>query len=88
MSTYELTFLVEDSKSLPKLEEVLASFNGEKIEEKPWGKRELAYPIDKHTVAEFYTWKIKLDPAKLNDMKTKLNYDNVLMRYLFLAQGE
>ena len=88
MTTYELTFLVEDAKSLPKLEELLHTFKGEKLTEKPWGKRLLEYPIEHKEAAEYYTWTVKIEPSKLNDFKKKLNYDKVVMRYLFLALDE
>lgn len=88
MSNYELTFLVEDPKTLKKLEEMLTTFSGKKIQEQAWGKRLLAFPINKSTSAEYYTWTIQIPHDKLNEFKTKLNYENLLMRYLFLAQGE
>ena len=53
MNMYEFTFLLEDSKALKPLEEVLTSFKGKKINEQPWGKRLFAYPIAKHTSAEY-----------------------------------
>lgn len=88
MNQYELTFLVEDAGTLPKLEKILASFGGKKLTEQPWGKRELMYPIDKKTSAEYHTWQIQIDPSKLNEFKIKLNYDALLMRYLFIAREE
>ena len=88
MSNYELTFLVEDPKTLKKLDEMLISFSGKKMQEQAWGKRLLAYPINKKTAAEYYTWNIQIDPSKLNEFKTKLNYENLLVRYLFLSQDE
>lgn len=86
MNQYELTFLVEDGATLPKLEKILTSFGGKKLTEQPWGKRELMYPIDKKTSAEYHTWQIQIAPSKLNEFKIKLNYDSILMRYLFIAQ--
>lgn len=88
MSNYELTFLVEDPKTLKKLEEMLTSFSGKRIQEQAWGKRLLAFPINKKTAAEYYTWTIQIDSNKLNEFKTKLNYENLLLRYLFLSQEE
>jgi len=88
MTTYELTFLVEDPKSLTKLEEVLTTFGGKKIKELPWGKRLLEYPIEKQSQAEYYTWHITIDKNKLNELKIKLNYDKVVLRYLFLMKEE
>ncbi len=87
MSKYELTFLIEDPKTLKKLEEMITSFSGKKIQEQPWGKRLLAYPINKKTSAEYHTWDIELDSQKLNELKTKLNYENLLLRYLFLSKA-
>ncbi len=88
MNMYEFTFLLEDSKALKPLEEVLTSFKGKKINEQPWGKRLFAYPIAKHTSAEYYTWNIQIASDKLDEFKKKLNYDNILIRYLILTVDE
>lgn len=84
MNMYEFTFLVDDSKALKTLETALNSFDGKKINEKAWGKKLLAFPINKNTSAEYYTWQIEMEPAKLKEFKTKLNYENIVMRYLLL----
>jgi small subunit ribosomal protein S6 len=85
MKNYELTFLIEDEKTVADLEKVLTQFKGKKEEEKPWGKRTLAYPINKKTSALYYTWKISLSPEMVKDFETKLQYDNVLLRYLLTS---
>ncbi|CAN5223836.1 hypothetical protein BH09PAT2_BH09PAT2_00530 [soil metagenome] len=85
MSHYEFTFLVDDAEALKKLEEILVSFSGKKVEEKPWGKRLFSYPIDKKTAAEYYTWMIDIDQTNIDKFKQKLNYDNVVIRYLLLT---
>ena len=84
MNTFELTFLVDDQKSAIKLEEVLVSFKGKKVHELSLGKKLLAYPIDKKTSADYFVWRIELDKKNVKDFKQKLNFDNVVMRYLLL----
>ncbi len=86
MNTYEFTFLVEDAKAVKPVEKALESFSGTKLNENPWGKRLLAYPINKVTGAEFYTWHIQIESEQLEEFKKKLNYDKLVLRYLFLNQ--
>lgn len=86
MSHYEFTFLVDDAEAVKKLEDILTSFSGKKVSEKPWGKRLFTYPIDKKTAAEYYTWDVEMEAANIDKFKTKLNYENVLIRYLLLKK--
>jgi len=88
MSTFEFTFLVTDKKSVTKLEEVLKSFNGKKVNEESLGKRTLAYPIEKHESAEYHVWQIEFPKESVKDFKQKLNFDKVVLRYLMLLRDE
>jgi len=88
MNKYELTFLVNDEKSISELEKILLSFKGEKLNSKSWGERELTYPIEKNTKASYFTWQISLDPSKLKSFETKLQYDKVLLRHLIIKLEE
>lgn len=88
MNTYEFTFLVEDAKALKPVEKALVSFSGKKLNENPWGKRLLAYPINKIVSAEYFTWHIQIETDQLEEFKKKLNYDKLVLRYLFLGQEE
>ncbi|MFA9288536.1 MAG: 30S ribosomal protein S6 [Weeksellaceae bacterium] len=85
MNRYEFTFILDDTKVLKTLEEVLESFDGKKVEENAWGKRTFAYPINKLTAGEYFTWQIDMPSEKLNDFKLKLNYDQIVMRYLIMT---
>ena len=88
MTKYEFTFLIDDTESLKKLETILTSFSGKKLTETPWGKRLFAYPIDKKTSAEYHTWNIEIDNTEIEKFKQKLNFDNILIRYLLLKHDE
>lgn len=86
MNTYEFTFLVEDTKAVKAVEKALESFSGKKLQENAWGKRLLAYPINKVTSAEYITWNIEIGVDELEQFKQKLNYDKLVLRYLILNQ--
>lgn len=88
MSTFELTFLVDDKNAVKKLEELLTSYKGKKIKEESLGKKLLAYPIDKKESAEFIVWTIELDKTAVKDFKQKLNFEKIVMRYLMLQKDD
>lgn len=81
---FEFTFLVDDASSLKKIETALDETTGKKIDENFWGKRLLAYPVNKKTAAEYYTWLIEIDPHKIDEFKKKLNYEKLVIRYILL----
>ena len=87
MNTYEFTFLVEKDGENTQLQKELESLKGEKLDEKSWGKRLLAYPINKIKDAEFFTWHINIEPDKLADFKKKLQYDKMVIRYLIIKSN-
>jgi len=84
MNTYEFTFLMEDDKETSKLEKVLETAKGKKLDERAWGQRLLAYPINKKTSAYYFTWFIHMEPLNIADFKKKLQYDKIAIRYLLV----
>lgn len=88
MSTFEFTFLADDTTSIKTLEEILASFKGKKLSEQSLGKRLLAYPIEKKESAECIVWKISLDKKIVKEFKQKLVFNKVVLRSLLLQCEE
>ncbi len=84
MSMYELTFLLNDEAELETLKKYVAGANGKITEEKNLGKKDLTYEIKKQKSANYYTWKVEMDEKDVADFKKKLNYNDKLLRYLFL----
>ncbi len=85
---YELTFVLSDEKDLESITSILTSVKAKVMSEEKWGKRLLSYPINKHTSAYYYTWQISLEKTELAQLKKKLNFNEVLLRYLLLRQAE
>lgn len=84
MQTYEFTFLVADEKDAAKVKKTLKEANGSVIAEKAWGKRSLAYPINKNTEGYYFTWNIKIEKADIATFKSKLSFSELFARYLLL----
>ncbi len=86
MNTYEFTFLVPETAATEKLEKAMESLKGKKLDGTSWGKRLLAYPINKKTDAHYFTWFIQMDRSNIAEFKKKLQYDKIVLRYLLIEK--
>lgn len=90
MKEYELTVLVhpdleaEMDKALDKVRALVTSNGGEITKEDNWGKKRLAYPIDRQDFAVYVYFEVKLPadaPLKISNV---LNITDEVMRYLLV----
>lgn len=88
MHTYEITFLVEAEKHAKEVVALISSTGATYKQTKEWGERELAYPINKHTKAFYYTGTIETIPTNIAEIKKKLNFSELLIRFLLIKQEE
>ncbi len=84
MNKYEFTFLLPDEAEVEPIRALLESLKGKISDEQKWGKRSLAYPINKLMSAYYITWMLEIEPKQLSELKKKLNFNEKLMRYLLL----
>ncbi|MCK9309222.1 MAG: 30S ribosomal protein S6 [Candidatus Cloacimonetes bacterium] len=61
---------------------------GEIIKTDPWGRRMLAYPINKVQEAYYYVNYIKLDSQAVKPLKRLYSINENIMRHMFVARGE
>jgi len=85
---YELTFLLNEESELKKLKELLKTLDIKLLAEESWGKKTLAYAIKKQLTATYYNWKLDIKRTQIAELKKRLNYNEVLIRYLLLAVEE
>ena len=95
MREYELTYLVSDEVSeadLKKVTDKVAGFitaGGGKIsKEESWGRRKLAYPINKQNFATYITVWFESDAAKLAEMDHELRVYPQVIRHLTTLKVE
>lgn len=91
MREYELIYIVRSDMEEVALEEVtkkvdqVVTGNGGRVTEvKRWGKRRLAYPIQKLKEG-YYVWnRIQLEPQMLKEVERGLTLSEEIVRYLIV----
>ncbi|MDD3532013.1 MAG: 30S ribosomal protein S6 [Candidatus Shapirobacteria bacterium] len=88
---YELTIITDlnpktkkGETSLEKTKKTIADM-GTITEEKNWGKKDLAYPIQKQTSAYYYWFAFEADPAKVARLDNVLKLNDNILRHLLIV---
>ena len=92
INTYELTLLFNPelsefdlNKVIGKIKSLIASHKGNIIQEHTWGKRPLAYPIQKQEFGFYHTLVMELSTESVNLITKELQLNPKIMRYLLLC---
>ena len=94
MRHYEVVFLVHPSQSeqVPAMVERYRSNiekSGGKIHRfEDWGRRQLAYPINKVHKAHYVLMNIECDQAALNELESAFRFNDAVLRNLILSRSE
>jgi small subunit ribosomal protein S6 len=59
---------------------------GEVIKTDPWGKRMLAYPINKNQEAYYYVNYLNLETSAVKGIKQQLGINEQVLRHMFIAK--
>lgn len=90
MRDYELMYIVRPTVTDEQLPQVIdrvgsmaQSLGGQALDTNIWGKRRLAYPIDKHEDGYYVVSKLSLDPGRTGELEDQLRiYDEVIRHML------
>lgn len=93
MRPYEMMILVnpelEDPKEeISRVEEVVRGLGGEVSKTDIWGKRRLAYPIDKHTEGFYGVSYFKMDQVQLKELERLLKLRPEVWRHMVVRLDE
>jgi len=87
--TYELIYIIRptlDEQTLAtvkeKVEKHITGANGEITHRDDWGKRRLAYPIQKFTEGFYTVLQFNFPPAAVRDLERFLQLTEEVLRYL------
>lgn len=92
---YEVTILIVPSIDDQEVTQYVEKFtgiltHGEGEGAKPvyhaWGKRQLAYEIKRNKDAHYLYFEANLDGTKIRDIERDMNYDENILRYLFVRK--
>lgn len=91
MKHYEIVFLVhpDQSEQVPAMAERYSNMvtqKGGKVHRlEDWGRRQLAYPIDKILKAHYVLMNIECDQDTLNELTNAFRYNDAVIRNLVLS---
>ncbi|MGD8558999.1 MAG: 30S ribosomal protein S6 [Gammaproteobacteria bacterium] len=94
MRHYEIVFLVhpDQSEQVPAMTEKYRSMiesSGGKIHRfEDWGRRQLAYPINKVHKAHYILMNIECDLATFDELKSAFRFNDAVIRDMFLVRKE
>jgi len=83
---YELVLLLEKEDDLKTVTELITQHSGKIETQEKWGQRPLAYRIKKKEKAVFYILTFSIDKKNILPLKTKLNFNEKIIRYLLLVK--
>lgn len=76
----------EGDASVERVRALVGSLGGEIGDVNPWGKRNLAYPIDKNTEGYYVEAQLKLDPERSPELDQACNADREIIRHLIVRK--
>jgi len=91
---YEMVFIARpavEGEALQALIERLhdvINAGGEVLETDVWGKRELAYPIEKEREGMYFLIRARMDPNHVSEVERTIRYTDQIIRHLIVRVPE
>jgi small subunit ribosomal protein S6 len=60
---------------------------GEVNQSAPWGKRRLAYPIEKHNDGFYVVANFRINPSQTTELERSLRLNEEVLRHLLIVEG-
>ena len=74
----------EETATLERLEGIITDGGGEVAEKDAWGRRQLAYPINKKNYGVYHFWKVTVGGEVLEKLNFEMRTNDAVMRSLIL----
>ena len=91
MSLYELGVIIDpevppedETSTLERLEGIITEAGGDVFEKDAWGRRQLAYPINKKNFGVYHFWKVNMGGEVLEKLNFEMRTNDAVMRSLIL----
>lgn len=90
MKEYELTILVHPDleidldKPLKKIEQILTENGAKVVKQDNWGKRKLAYPINKQEFAVYVYYDLQIPAEGVKKINDTFNITDEVLRFLLV----
>ena len=91
MRDYELAFIVQPNLAdegvtevVDKVSRYVKAVDGEVASVDVWGRRTLAYPIDRHREGTYILLRAKMSPSSIAELERNLKLSEEIIRYLLI----
>ncbi len=91
MPFYELGMIIdpeaspdEETTALGRIETIITEAGGEVVDKDAWGRRSLAYQIDKKNHGVYHFWQFNVGGQVMNELNFELRTNDMVMRWLTL----
>ena len=95
MRDYELVVVISPEiqeedvpAAIERVSTAVTSRGGEVVDTKPWGRRRLAYNIDRHREANYIISQIRLDPGRAHELESQFNISEEVLRHMLVRKDE
>jgi small subunit ribosomal protein S6 len=95
MPEYELTFIVQPEMEeepltalVEKITETIGDIEGQVHQVEPWGKRRLAYAIEKHREGLYFLMHLELPSSAVRSLERSLKLMEDVIRHLLVRKDE
>ncbi len=95
MRDYELMYIVRPTLAddqfagaTERVDTLITNLGGEVGEKTPWGKRRLAYPIQKHEDGYYVVARIRLEPSQARELEEQLRISDEVIRHILVQPAE
>jgi len=94
MRHYEITLIVHPDQStqvatmIAKYKEIITTNGGIIHREEDWGRKHLAYPINKIYKAHYLMMNIECDQATLDKLNYNFRFNDAILRNLIISKSE
>ena len=77
----------ELAQAVKQVEEPIKKLGGEIDSSEGWGRRRLAYRIDRHVEGHYHLLRFHVDPQQIEEFKRMLRLNEVVVRFLILNRA-
>lgn len=94
MRHYEIVFIIhpDQSEQVPAMIEryksIITTRNGKIYRVEDWGRRQLAYQIQKFAKAHYVCFNIKVDRETLHELETGFKFNDAILRHLIIKMKQ
>ena len=95
MRDYELVVILSPElaeedvpAAIDRLSQLIGDRGGEVRDVDRWGRRKLAYPINKHLEGNYLVTQVRLEPDRTSDVEAGLRISEEVLRHLLVRVGD